>query len=165
MQQLTIRAYKDASFIVEGETKKYHQYLKNLKGKWNKNLTDPFTHQRIEAWVYSNDKYDIIKQFVDRVNSGEDPETIFRSLNRHQTIKLTTYVPIVGNIATIFMDGQIYQVNIINIGYSITGFVHQAIIQWSNSQLNIIELRYDPIIGNLEWQIKDIIQPHKIIFL
>lgn len=164
MEQLTLRAYTENSIIVEGNTKTYSQYLKKLGGKWNSNLTDPLTQQKIGAWIFSNQKYDTIKEFIDRVNLGEDPDAVFRSINRQQTVTFKVDVPIINKSASIVIGLETYVVTITHVSYSPTKFIHQAFIQWSNGQQNLIELKYNPESGTLEWHLKGFDKPHTISF-
>lgn len=80
-QQCVIRIdeYSDRSFTVRGPTKRYRKKLKELKGRWNPNLTGG------EGWIFSNTHREEVQEWLDNIianplRSEEDDLDIPRDL-------------------------------------------------------------------------------------
>jgi hypothetical protein len=58
---LTLEDYSDKSFVVRGEdTKKYKEELKNLGGRFNKNLNGG------GGWIFSNKRREEVESFLNK---------------------------------------------------------------------------------------------------
>ena len=66
-----VENYSDKSFVVKGEsTKTYSNELKNLGGRFNRNLSVG------AGWVFPNKNKDAVTEFVNKANSGQVDKTV-----------------------------------------------------------------------------------------
>lgn len=61
MENIRVINYSEKSFAILGEgTKVIKDNLKSLGGKFNRNLTDPETGEKIAGWIFSIKRYDSV---------------------------------------------------------------------------------------------------------
>ena len=123
--------YTDKSFVVYGETKKYKDSLKNLKGKFNKNLT--INDEKIEGWIFSKTHLEKVMEFVQKANSGEvnvasselpstssgstslPTVTVPQNNSSFQFVKFKIYKPSQGQHVNLKVDGKVIEGRIIKV--------------------------------------------------
>lgn len=64
--------YTSKSIAVFGDTKDYKDMLKDMGGKFNRNLTNS-EQETAPGWIFSNKKEANVKKFVDDINSTINP--------------------------------------------------------------------------------------------
>jgi len=57
-KNLNITSYSEKSFVIRGDTKIYKEKIKELGGKWNRNLKGG------PGWIFSNNKRTIIDNWI-----------------------------------------------------------------------------------------------------
>ncbi len=57
-KNLNITSYSEKSFVIRGDTKLYKEKIKELGGKWNRNLKGG------PGWIFSNNKRPIVDNWI-----------------------------------------------------------------------------------------------------
>jgi hypothetical protein len=68
-QKLRLSKYSEKSFAVYGDSRPYSSGLKSLGGRFNSKLMGG------PGWIYSNNSFEKVQDFVRRVNDGTQPPT------------------------------------------------------------------------------------------
>lgn len=68
VSDLKILNYTEKSIVLIGETKPIKKYIIDIGGKWNSNLKDPNTQEKIAGWIFSKSKVDILKTTLNKIN-------------------------------------------------------------------------------------------------
>ena len=104
---LSLEDYTDKSFTVHGDaTKTYKDYLRNMGGKFNRNLKNG------PGWVFPLSKKEQVVEFVTLVNSGETPDFSSSSelpvvkMPHHQFVKYKLYLPREGMNVRLTVKGK-----------------------------------------------------------
>jgi hypothetical protein len=119
--------YTEKSFVVYGETKKYKDSLKNLGGKFNKNLK--IGEDTVPGWVFGKKNLETVMEFVQKANSGEvvalsselpsSPSTslptvtVPSSSSNYQFVKFKIYKPSEGQRVKLKVDGKVVEGKVI----------------------------------------------------
>ena len=68
---LTLIPYSERSFVVFGEdTRAYKSKLQELGGRYNPNLTDPESGQKLKGWIFSKKQQDKVEQLIEDIKNG-----------------------------------------------------------------------------------------------
>ena len=132
MEGLLVKdSYTDKSFVVYGDTKKYKDSLKNLGGKFNKNLK--LGESTLPGWIYSKKNLEKVMEFVQKVNSGEEvgvsselpsssssstslpTVTVPQSNNSYQFVKFKIYKPSQGQHVNLKVDGKVIEGRVVKV--------------------------------------------------
>ena len=123
--------YTDKSFAVYGETKKYKDSLKNLGGKFNKNLK--LGDDVAAGWIFSKKSLEKVMEFVQKANSGEvnvvsselpstsssstslPTVTVPQNNSSFQFVKFKIYKPSQGQHVNLKVDGKVIEGRIIKV--------------------------------------------------
>ena len=123
--------YTDKSFAVYGETKKYKDSLKNLGGKFNKNLK--IGDEVAAGWIFSKKSLERVMEFVQKANSGEEvgisselpsassastslpTVTVPQNNSSFQFVKFKIYKPSQGQHVNLKVDGKVIEGRIIKV--------------------------------------------------
>lgn len=105
---LSLIDYTDKSFIVFGDaTKEYKEYLKDMGGRFNGKLKErpDDNFEGGAGWIYRMNRKDEVQKFVDKINSGEEPNALpglgenglpsvrVPEEKQYQNVKFKVYLP------------------------------------------------------------------------
>ena len=164
--------YTDKSFVVYGETKKYKDFLKNLKGKFNKNLT--INDEQTQGWIFSKTHLEKVMEFVQKANSGEEvgisselpstsssstslpTVTVPQNKSSFQFVKFKIYKPSQGQHVNLKVDGKVIEGRIIK-------------VETHNDIVDTVYIDFDSktsvaMIVNAQWQLFGFFQKHFLFF-
>lgn len=172
-EQLSVVDYTEKSFVVCGElTRTYKDDLKNLGGRFNKNLK--YEGNPLVGWVFPMKNKEKVMEFVLSVNSGEAPakSTEIPSMNdmgiprvpvpsvntsRYQFVKFKVFRPSVGMKVRLVGGGKT---------------VHGQVVQTESSNQDILDTVYIDFDGQTsmgaicrgKWQIFGYFEDHTLYF-
>ena len=184
---LAIEPYNERSFKVVGNSRPFRFTLRSMGGKWNRNLEGG------KGWIFSVERQEAVQEFINRVNNGEvEPDQVnpagrnmyhrknfkqnFRSglgqqipaIPANQRVAysgtLNYYVPTKGQTASIRVDGETGNYQVINVEAT-RGTVDKVWLLWPNGQQQSkAVLGYNPTTGKLRWWVEGLTKPHTIKF-
>lgn len=68
---LTLIPYSDRSFVVYGEdTKLYKSRFQDLIGRYNPNLTNPESGEKLKGWIFGNKQREKVNQLLEDIRAG-----------------------------------------------------------------------------------------------
>lgn len=101
MAEIYLIQYSEKSIAVLGNTKPFRKELYYLGGKYNRNLTDPETKEKIPGWIFPNSKTDEIYEHV--YNQFKD--LVIEKKNKPYLVEYSDKkIAIFGNTVSIYKD-------------------------------------------------------------